>query len=169
MFGQLKIFSKRDEFEEDLASIPAHEDDLPKWIWCLVANVKDRDTKTYDGRGGTKHFAPGTRVYMYQPRWSWDGAYPVVGKKKGTHQIIRKVMCEDDLENFRVKRVYSPTIISWMIGKRSERILNYSDSNCRFGESFKGWGNTPEDRKEIEQLARWLNEEDEKCKGRDPA
>ena len=163
------LFFKRKKSAGDPATIPAIEPDLPEWIWCLVANVKGRETKGYDGRGGTKHFAPGTRVYVYLPRWSWDGAYPVVGKKKGTHQLIRKVMCEADLENFRVKRVYSPTIISWMVGKRSERILNYSDKEKRFGDCFKGWGNTPEDRKEIEQLARWLNEEDEKCKGRDPA
>ncbi|MBQ3302442.1 MAG: hypothetical protein IJH04_09935, partial [Eggerthellaceae bacterium] len=51
-------------------SIPSVEPNLPEWIWCLVANVRDcpvdslfNDVKTE--RRGTKHFAPKTRVYVY--------------------------------------------------------------------------------------------------------
>lgn len=50
----------------------------------------------------------------------------VVGKKRGTHRLIRKVMDVGQLENFRAKRVYSPTVISWMRGARTD-ICNYGD------------------------------------------
>ena len=40
-------------WDEEAISIPATEPDLPKWIWCLVANVREypsdalfRDVKT---------------------------------------------------------------------------------------------------------------------------
>lgn len=54
----------------DNISIPACEPDLPKWIWCLVANVAEYPRDDHFNvmkmpRRGTKHFAPGARVYVY--------------------------------------------------------------------------------------------------------
>ena len=43
---------------ENRVSIPAHEPDLPKWAWCLVANIRKEgflDAGPLDSRGGTKH------------------------------------------------------------------------------------------------------------------
>ena len=145
-------------WDEEAISIPAIEPDLPKWIWCLVANVREypsdalyRDVKTE--RRGTKHFAPGTRVYVYPVQWGdgWDRMV-VVGKKRGTHRYVRKVMWGASLDNFRLKKVYSPTIISWMCGKRSE-IRNHGNRiPYSVGDWFTGWGNSDGDRETIASM-----------------
>ena len=145
-------------WDEEAISIPAIEPDLPKWIWCLVATVREypsdalyRDVKTE--RRGTKHFAPGTRVYVYPVQWGdgWDWMV-VVGKKRGTHRYVRKVMWGASLDNFRLKKVYSPTIISWMCGKRSE-IRNHGNRiPYSFGDWFTGWGNSDGDRETIASM-----------------
>lgn len=112
-------------------SVLADEPDLPACVWGVVANVREFPLGTTPEqcagrRKGTKHFAPGARVWVMDQDWSWDERVTVVGKEKGTHRYIRRVMDARQLENFRAKRVYSPTIISWMRGARNE-IRNFSD------------------------------------------
>ena len=144
-------------------SIPAQEPDLPKWIWGVAANVKAYrngvDLGQLEGaRSGAKHFASGSHVWVAESSWLWDGRVTVVGKRKGTHRYIRKVMDLRLLENFRAKRIYSPTVISWMRGERS-MIPNYGDSGRYWahGNLFYGmWLN----RKEAESLAELLNKMD---------
>lgn len=140
-------------------SIPAVEPDLPKWIWCLVANVRDyRVDELFNvikkERRGTKHFAPGARVYVYPVQWGdgWDRMV-VVGRKKGTRRLVRKVIPGSMLEDFRLKRVYSSTVISWMCGTRFRLVRNRSDALWGGDEPFmSGWDNTDESRKTIEEM-----------------
>ena len=143
-------------------SVPEHEPDLPDFAWCVVANVRDYPCdKTAEqsntARKGTKHFAPGTRVWVLEQYWSWDERVAVVGKKKGTHRYIRKVMSARQLENFRVKRVYSPTILSWMCGARND-IRNFSDCGKydSYGDLFYG---TYWDKKSAADFAEAWNKE----------
>lgn len=112
-------------------SIPAKEQDLPCWVWGVAANVRDypaglNPKEGRNKRRGTKHFAPGSLVWVLEDGWPSYGRMAVVGKKRGTHRYIRKVMDIGQLENFRAKRVYSPTVISWMRGARAD-IRNYGD------------------------------------------
>ena len=140
-------------------SIPSVEPDLPEWIWCLVANVRDcpvdslfNDVKTE--RRGTKHVAPKTRVYVYPIQWGdgWERVV-VIGRKKGSHRLIRKVMAGDMLDNYRLKKVYSPTVISWMCGKRFELIRNRANEPWGGDEfPYGGWDDSERSRKEIEQM-----------------
>ena len=128
--------------EDNRVSIPAHEPDLPRWAWCLVANIRREgfpDAGPLNSRGGTKHFAPGARVYVFPVDWDgwWDRG-PVLGREKGSGRYIRKVMSWEWLENFRCKRVYSPTVISWMMGARSE-IKNFGNPYDN-GDWIEGWG-----------------------------
>lgn len=156
--------------DENRVSIPAREPDLPRWAWCLVANIRREgfpDAGPLDNRGGTKHFAPGAKVYVFPVSWDgwWDRG-PVLGKEKGSGRYVRKVMGWEWLENFRCKRVYSPTVISWMMGMRSE-ILNYGNHGpyCS-GDWLEGWG-WPEAyrrgddhliREEIERIVRYYRD-----------
>ena len=145
-------------FDGDHISIPACEPELPKWIWCLVANVSEYPRDDYFNiikkpRRGTKHFAPGTRVYVYPVQWGdgWDRMV-VVGKKRGTHRYVRKVLLGAMLEDFRLKKVYSPTIISWMCGAR-QKILNHGQPCPPYpGNLFHGWDDSDDSRYEIEQM-----------------
>ena len=125
-------------------SIPAQEPDLPRWLWGVVANVREYPAgmpkdQAETRRKGTKHLAPGTLVWVMEPSWGWFDRMTVVGKEKGTHRYVRKVMGAEYLEHFRVKRTYSPTIISWMRGARSE-LINHGDcgSSGSRGEHLEG-------------------------------
>ena len=145
-------------FDGDRISIPAFEFDLPKWIWCLVANVADYPRDDHFNvikkqRRGTKHFAPGTRVYVYPVQWGdgWERMV-VVGKERGTHRYVRKVVPGAMLEAFRLKKVYSPTVISWMCGERS-RIRNHGNGlTSTFGDVFQGWDRSSSDKEAIEKM-----------------
>ena len=145
---------------ENRVSIPAHEPDLPKWAWCLVANIRKEgflDAGPLDSRGGTKHFAPGARVYVFPVRWDgwWDRG-PVLGKEKGSGRYVRKVMGWEWLENFRCKRVYSPTVISWMMGARSE-IRNFGSPYDEHGDWIEGWG-WPGDKEQIKGIVKFYRD-----------
>lgn len=138
------------------------EDPMPEWIWCLVANVRDSSRPVVmpekERRGGCKHFAAGTRVYVYYQNWCTAERCAVLGKKKGTHEYIRKYINPDVLTNFRLKKVYSPTVISWMCGPRSRTIRNYSSELDvgRWGDLLQSGGNTDEDRRLILEYVRDL-------------
>lgn len=140
-------------------SIPAVEPDLPRWIWCLVANVRDYPVDVFFNvvetkRRGTKHFGPGTRVYVYPIQWGdgWERVM-VIGRKRGTRRLIRKIMAGDMLDNYRLKKVYSPTVISWMCGKRFELIKNRANEPWGGDElPYGGWDDTEKSRREIEEM-----------------
>ena len=140
-------------------SVRQLEPNLPRWIWCLVANVREKPVDELfnhidKARRGTKHFAPGTLVYVYPVQWGdgWERMV-VVGKKRGTHRYIRKVMPGSMLEGFRLKKVYSPTVISWMRGRRSEMRNRGNNLPHSTGDVFDGWGNSDCDRETIEMMA----------------
>lgn len=145
--------------EHGRISIPASEPNLPKWIWCLVANVRDYPVDDYfkvvkTKRRGTKHFGPGTRVYVYPIQWGdgWERVV-VIGRKKGSKRLIRKIMAGDMLDNYRLKKVYSPTVISWMCGKRFEQIRNRANEPWGGDEfPYGGWDDTERSKHEIEEM-----------------
>lgn len=133
----------------------------PEWVWGLVGNIVDEHPYGQDKRivRGTKHFSPGTKVYCLKSCWG-DGyeSIPVIGRnRKG--KLIEIVMRRNLIENFRLKKIFSPSVIE-MIGRHS-----YDDWSRECQRWFEGWGNSDEDKREIEQYLRWLNltdEEDEK-------
>lgn len=129
----------------------------PEWVWGLVGNIVDEHPYGQDKRivRGTKHFKPGTKVYCLKSHWG-DGyeSIPVIGRnRKG--KLIEIVMRRDLVENFRLKKVFSPSVIE-MMGRYS-----YDDWYHGRQRWFEGWGNADEDRREIEQYLRWLNLTDE--------
>ncbi|MBQ3300998.1 MAG: hypothetical protein IJH04_02380 [Eggerthellaceae bacterium] len=125
-----------------------------------MANIRKEgflDAGPLDSRGGTKHFAPGARVYVFPVRWDgwWDRG-PVLGKEKGSGRYVRKVMGWEWLENFRCKRVYSPTVISWMMGARSE-IRNFGSPYDEHGDWIEGWG-WPGDKEQIKGIVKFYRD-----------
>ena len=124
-----------------------------------MANVRDYPVDEFFNvvvtkKRGTKHFAPGTRVYVYPIQWGdgWERVV-VVGRKKGSRRLIRKIMLGDMLDDYRLKKVYSPTIISWMCGKRFELLPNRADSPWGGDEfPYGGWDNTESSRNKIDEM-----------------
>ncbi len=106
------------------------EESSEEFHWCVTANVRE---KTYNGpeyeiRSGTKHFAPGAKLYCYFP---WDPQYiRGIGKHRNSKRLIDIVIDPKHLTNWRVKRVYNKKIIKriaiWNSQYCSGRI-HYSD------------------------------------------
>ena len=88
----------------------------PPGIWTLVANVLiDRPVGPGGGetRSGTKHFAPGAKVYVIGGFWGMGGdSVSVVGRHRNTKRYFTIVMSSRHLANWRTELVYSPTVMN---------------------------------------------------------
>ena len=115
--------------------------DSIEWVYCLVGNIIDKHEfgENKEIRYGTKHFAPGTKVYCYPGNFGdgYERIY-VVGKPRKTFKLIKVIMKTEYITNFRLKKVYDKRIIKDM----------FFDG---------GWNNYDESEKMIITLAKSLN------------
>lgn len=119
--------------------------DQVKPIWCLIANVVSRRPALQgqpDTLAGTKQFAPGTKVYCFPPLWGVGyERVTVLGKPRRKSGLIKIVIPSARLENFRVKMVYSPSVIdrfagAWDGSDESRKLANaLSELMARRGEA----------------------------------
>jgi len=83
-------------------------------VWCVAANVVME--RGYGPGGaetlrGTKHFAPGAKVFVYNFFWGVGGeTVTVIGRHRKSHRYIRLSMPAKHLANWRAELVYSPSI-----------------------------------------------------------
>lgn len=80
--------------------------------WCLTAYVKDENAIGEDHRivHGTRHFAPGTKVWLHAP--NWDGRVAAIGVPRYSEKLIRVVMDVKKLESFDVEMVRDKEILA---------------------------------------------------------
>ena len=99
---------------------------LPKWndpgyenrgfepAWCVAANVvleRDFGPDGAEKRHGTKHFAPGAKVYVYDFYWGMGGEnVTVMGHHRKSRRYIQLTMAAKHLANWRTELVYSPAV-----------------------------------------------------------
>lgn len=87
----------------------------PPVAWCLVANVvKTRRTGPggVEIRSGTKHFAPGAKVYVIAAYWGMGGeTVTVVGRHRKARRFITIATKSKYLTNWRAALVYSPAVL----------------------------------------------------------
>ncbi len=90
-----------------------------KFIWCLVANVMARPRAAGDGAGraGTRHFAPGAKLFCFPfIRGDGGGRIRVLGRHRdGGPRLLDMVVASRDLENWRAQKVYRPDVVAMMI------------------------------------------------------
>jgi hypothetical protein len=83
-------------------------------VWCLVGNVVDDHPHGEDGalKRGSKHFAPGTKVYCLPPVWG-DGFERVVaiGLHRGSRKWVTVVMPSEQITNWRAKAFFKPAVL----------------------------------------------------------
>ncbi|MGW0165995.1 hypothetical protein ACWDWT_12480 [Streptomyces sp. NPDC003343] len=99
------------------------EEEAPDGLlgWCLVANVARETARGESGleiQHGTKHFRAGALLWLPPVRWdpSW-GRWPAVGRHRGnSRRYVNMIVRADDLENFRVKGVYSEGLVRSLNG-----------------------------------------------------
>ncbi|MCM1579610.1 MAG: hypothetical protein NC078_12520 [Ruminococcus sp.] len=116
----------------------------PEWRWCLVGNIcgEHEFGEEHEIRRGTKHFSPGTKVYLYPPYGGMAHENIVaVGIGKQWRKIIEVVIRTKYAENFRCRKCYKPSVL--------KRMAN--SGYCRW------WGNSDEDEKEVREFAESFN------------
>lgn len=128
-------------------------------VWCAVANVVE--TRPYGPggeaeRSGTKHFSPGTKIYVRRFFWRKGGEQvEVVGRHRGSHQLVTMVIRSSWLTNWRVKLVYEPQVVS--------RLRTNPDE-----VGFRAWDGSDESRKHAEEIVRAFGGTMSKLKGLEP-
>ena len=101
--------------------------------FCVVANVAEETASGEGGlelRAGTRHFAPGAKVWVLPPQWG-DGGHQVIvaGHHRGTRGrrgLARMVMPRQHLTGFRVQGVYSPEVIRALTRPLTELGLDHA-------------------------------------------
>lgn len=137
----------------------------PAPVWSLVANVvaeRRAGPGGVDVRRGTKHFAPGAKVYCLPPLWDsyhkvhGDDKIVVVGRHRRSHRYMTIVMRTEWLTNWRVQLVYRPYVIREMVGAVQDRRewLNPSVEYLRANKLV--WDGSAESKARAEQLAAWM-------------
>jgi len=90
-------------------------------IWCLVANFRKERPYGQGGHtivpGGTKHFSAGAKVYCLPPdRGDGYETVPIIARHRVSHRYIKTYTNSAWLENWRVKRVYEPVLMTKLLG-----------------------------------------------------
>ena len=85
---------------------------IPAWIWCLTATVRAENVIGEDKRRvhGTRHFRPGTKVFLHPP--NWDDRVAAIGIPRYTNKYVRIVMSTHKLENFSLEKVSNPELVA---------------------------------------------------------
>lgn len=117
--GDLETLIERGKASSDDAGEEVTGLDSPA-VWCVVANIAREQRFGPSGnesRRGTKHFAPGAKVYCLPAHWG-DGYEDimVIGRHRATHRYVKMVLPAKRLTNWRVDLVYSPHVIAELQG-----------------------------------------------------
>lgn len=119
----------------------------------MVANLsRDVFIRQYDERKrpGTRHFVPGTKVWVLPSMWGDGGENVyVVGMRRqtGGRQLIRIVMPSARLVNIRLEAIYSPAVLRAMsggtarAGEADRWLFDSKEQAERVARSWK-WGTT---------------------------
>lgn len=93
------------------------ENEQLEWRWCLVGNIADKRIygEDHEIQYGTKHFSPGTKVYIAPHQWGDGGENLVVlGVPKNKKGLIECVIRSDYICNFRLKKIYPSAVLKRM-------------------------------------------------------
>ena len=90
-------------------------------VWCVTANVVLERRYGPGGaevRRGTKHFAPGAKVHVFEFFWGMGGEQvSVVGRHRKSKKYIALTMRAAHLANWRAELAYSPAVIRRLLEK----------------------------------------------------
>lgn len=94
--------------------MPHHNEGELKPVWTAVGNIVKQRPYGHDGqhiRNGTKHFSPGTKVYIIDWYPGLCENIMVVGPARESRRFIKVVVRVDWVENFRVQQCYKPSAL----------------------------------------------------------
>jgi len=83
-------------------------------IWTVAANIvaeRPYGSGGKETRIGTKHFSPGTKVYIIDWHHGMCESIVVVGLSRKPKKFITITIRADYVENLRVQMAYNPTVL----------------------------------------------------------
>lgn len=115
-----------------------------EWVWALVGNIVEEHKygPEHEVRKGTKHFGPGTKVFL--SKYGYDSGIPVIGHPRHGKNYITVFVKYDQIENYRLQKVYKPEILKIMA--KEHKLASFYD-------------NSEESRMLIIKRLDWLNPE----------
>lgn len=88
-----------------------------EWRWALVGDIVDKHEygENHEIRYGARKFSGGTRVVLGPQCWG-DGyeQLNVIGLSRYSRKYKKSVIRRNLITNFRIKKIYSPTILRIM-------------------------------------------------------
>lgn len=135
-------------------TLAAYVDEAPmvsEWAWCLVGEIVDENVIGEEHRvvHGTRHFAPGTKVYCACELGGngWERIC-VLGIPRYSDNLISMIVPATKIRNFRLEKVYDRRIIEVMTnGWLGGAFCSINPAQIGFG-----WSDSDQDRKDIESL-----------------
>lgn len=115
-----------------------------EWRWALVGNVVKSHPfgEEHEVRFGSKAFRGGAKLYVAPGQWG-DGFEKVVviGRPRQYRGFIEMVIRSELIENFRLKKVFDPSVLRKMQESK-----------------YSWWSNSDKDREIILTLAEGINQ-----------
>ena len=99
----------------------------PESIAAVVAKVVETRGQSDQPVRGTKHFRGKARVFVVDAHWGTCDAVTVIGHHRKSGQFAKLVMSVQQLEEFSLARIYSPTVIDLLSEHFNDR-EPYSES-----------------------------------------
>ena len=90
---------------------------VEEWIWCLVGNIVDKHEYGQEHiiKYGNKQFRPNAKVYINLVFGGMGHErIPVIGMPRHSSKYIEIVIATKYVKNFRVKKVFKPTVLKKM-------------------------------------------------------
>lgn len=83
-------------------------------VWCVVADVlpEQPDAAVPEIRYGAKHFAPGSKVYVFRFDWATGGdRVTVFGRQRKSRRYLALGMSAKYLVNWRAEQAFCPRVV----------------------------------------------------------
>lgn len=118
------------------------------------ATVRDENVIGEDKRlvHGTRHFRPGTKVFLHPP--NWEDRVAAIGIPRYTNKYVRIVMSVRKLEHFSLEKVSDPELVAALL-------CPYETSPfVRMAPNYVGgtWDQSDESKQRIEDMIAYLTD-----------
>jgi hypothetical protein len=132
-------------------------------VWCPVANVvaeRCSGPGDVEVRRGTRHFAPGAKVYCTPIYYYWSDSLVVVGRHRGSHRYATLVVRRQWLTNIHIELVYSSHVIR---ETRRVVLVGLPDDATEYRRRLESilWDGTPEGRQRAQEYVAKMLARDE--------
>lgn len=157
-YATLTNHSTPREFYELLEQEVLRGPDMPEWTWCLVGDIVQTHEFGEERRvvRGTRHFRPGTKVYVSNAFWGQGGeCVCAIGVPRYCDHLVGVHMDSTLIENYRLEKVADREVLRALFTNR----LQEEFAIDRQTDLRTCWGAGERSRGDIEANAEYRNSE----------